>query len=90
MAATSASPFICSVQAVTRVNAEQASKISMRMPTRPPIMDHAVPEDTETVAASLHARPNESARLASRAGVKRLVLSHLMPRSERQLEKVWR
>lgn len=51
------------------------------------IMDHAVPEDTNAVAAGLHARPSEIARLASKADVKRLVLSHLMPRSERQLEK---
>lgn len=50
------------------------------------VMDHAVPENTDDVAAGLHARPSEIAKLAGDAAVKRLVLSHLMPRSERQLE----
>jgi ribonuclease BN (tRNA processing enzyme) len=50
------------------------------------VMDHAVPENTDKVAASLHARPSEIARLADDAGVQRLLLSHLMPRSERVLQ----
>ncbi len=47
------------------------------------IMDYAVPQDTNAVAAALHARPSEIARLAAEAGVKALVLSHVMTRSER-------
>lgn len=50
------------------------------------VMDHAVPEDTDRIAASLHARPSEIAQLADEAGVHHLLLSHLMPRSERALE----
>jgi len=49
------------------------------------VMDHAVPEDTDPVAANLHARPSEIARLAWEARVGRLLLSHIMPRSERRL-----
>jgi ribonuclease BN (tRNA processing enzyme) len=51
------------------------------------VMDHAIPEDADRVAANLHARPSEIARLASRAKVRHLLLSHLMPRSERVLEQ---
>jgi len=51
------------------------------------VMDHAVPEDADRIAANLHARPSEIARLASGAKVKHLLLSHLMPRSERVLEQ---
>jgi ribonuclease BN (tRNA processing enzyme) len=51
------------------------------------IMDHAVPENTNPVAAALHARPSEIARLAQAANVGRLILSHLMPRSERVLSQ---
>jgi ribonuclease BN (tRNA processing enzyme) len=50
-------------------------------------MDHAVPENTNPVAAALHARPSEIARLAQAANVGRLILSHLMPRSERVLSQ---
>lgn len=50
------------------------------------VMDHAVPQDTDATAASLHARPSEIAQLADDAGVQHLLLSHLMPRSERVLE----
>jgi ribonuclease BN (tRNA processing enzyme) len=49
------------------------------------IMDYAVPEDTDPIAASLHARPSEIARLAAGARVEALVLSHVMARSERAL-----
>jgi ribonuclease BN (tRNA processing enzyme) len=49
------------------------------------IMDYAVPQDTNTVAAALHARPSEIAQLAAGAGVGTLVLSHVMTRSERAL-----
>lgn len=49
------------------------------------IMAHAVPEDTGPVAARLHALPSEIGAIAQGAGVKRLVLSHLMQRSERAL-----
>jgi ribonuclease BN (tRNA processing enzyme) len=49
------------------------------------IMDYAIPEDAGHIAAALHARPSEIARLAADAEVDRLVLSHLMPRSERVL-----
>jgi len=50
------------------------------------VMDHAVPENTDDTAASLHARPSEIAQLADDAGVRHLLLSHLMPRSERVLQ----
>ena len=49
------------------------------------IMDYAIPEDAGRIAAALHARPSEIAQLAADADVDRLVLSHLMPRSERVL-----
>ena len=49
------------------------------------VMDYAVPEDTDPIAASLHARPSEIARLAAGARVEALVLSHVMVRSERAL-----
>jgi len=51
------------------------------------VMDHAIPENADRVAANLHARPGEIARLAESAGVQRLLLSHLMPRSERVLSE---
>jgi len=49
------------------------------------VMDYAIPEDAGGVAAALHARPSEIAALAANSHVNRLVLSHLMPRSERVL-----
>lgn len=49
------------------------------------VMDYAIPEDAGRIAAALHARPSEIAQLAADADVDRLVLSHLMPRSERVL-----
>jgi ribonuclease BN (tRNA processing enzyme) len=49
------------------------------------IMDYAIPEDAGRIAAALHARPSEIAQLAADADVHGLVLSHLMPRSERVL-----
>ncbi|HET9033967.1 MAG TPA: MBL fold metallo-hydrolase [Dokdonella sp.] len=50
------------------------------------IMDHAIPEKADRIAANLHARPSEIAKLATDAKVGRLVLSHIMPRSESQLK----
>ena len=50
------------------------------------IMDHAVPEMTDPVAARLHARPSEIGALAAGAGVRHLVLSHNMARSLGPLE----
>ncbi len=49
------------------------------------VMDHAVPEDADKTAASLHARPDEIGKLAAQAKVKHLLLSHIMPRSEAAL-----
>lgn len=45
------------------------------------VMTHAIPEAADDVAARLHARPSEIGALAQTAGVKQLVLSHLMQRS---------
>ncbi len=45
------------------------------------VMHHPVPERTNAVAASLHARPSEIAEVAARAKVPHLVLSHHMARS---------
>ncbi|WPL17419.1 ribonuclease Z [Thiorhodovibrio winogradskyi] len=50
------------------------------------IMDHAIPEDAGAVAARLHPRPSEIAAIAREAGVEHLVLSHLMRRSEADLD----
>jgi ribonuclease BN (tRNA processing enzyme) len=50
------------------------------------IMDHAIPEDAGAVAARLHPLPTEIAAIARAAGVDHLVLSHLMRRSEADLE----
>ena len=50
------------------------------------VMDHAVPEMTDQVAAALHARPSEIAALAKAANVKQLVLSHNMARSLKPLQ----
>lgn len=51
------------------------------------VMAHAVPEDTGPVAARLHALPSEIGSIARGAGVKHLILSHLMGRSERALDQ---
>jgi ribonuclease BN (tRNA processing enzyme) len=51
------------------------------------VMAHAVPEDTGPVAARLHALPSEIGTIAQGAGVKHLVLSHLMRRSEQTLDQ---
>jgi len=51
------------------------------------VMAHAVPEDAGPVAARLHALPSEIGAIALGAGVKHLVLSHLMRRSERALDQ---
>jgi ribonuclease BN (tRNA processing enzyme) len=51
------------------------------------VMAHAVPEDTGPVAARLHALPSEIGAIAQGAGVKHLILSHLMRRSEGALEQ---
>ncbi|MFA5957294.1 MBL fold metallo-hydrolase [Hyphomicrobium sp.] len=45
------------------------------------IMDHAIPEMTGDVEAYLHARPSEIGKLAGRARVGKVVLSHNMARS---------
>jgi len=46
----------------------------------------AIPEDSDDeVANALHAPPSRIARLAAQAGVRRLLLSHLMRRSEQDL-----
>ena len=45
------------------------------------VMTHAVPEAADAAAARLHARPSEIAALAQAAGIKQVVLSHLMQRS---------
>lgn len=45
------------------------------------VMTHAVPEAADAVATRLHARPSEIGALAQTAGVKQLLLSHLMQRS---------
>ena len=45
------------------------------------VMDHAVPEAADEVAGKLHARPSEIGKLASQAGVGKVVLSHNMARS---------
>jgi ribonuclease BN (tRNA processing enzyme) len=45
------------------------------------IMDHAIPGSAGPVARNLHATPERIGTLAREAGVKRLVLSHLMARS---------
>lgn len=50
------------------------------------IMDHAIPEEADKVAVNLHARPSEIAKLATDAKIGRLVLSHIMPRSEPHLK----
>lgn len=45
------------------------------------VMHHAVPEEADEVASSLHARPSEIGSVAARAAARRLVLSHHMKRS---------
>jgi len=51
------------------------------------IMDHAVPEQADEVAARLHARPSEIGKLAAGANVGKLVLSHNMARSLSHLDE---
>lgn len=50
------------------------------------VMHMAVSEDAGRISAALHALPSEIGAIAEDARVKRLVLSHLMPRSERSLD----
>jgi ribonuclease BN (tRNA processing enzyme) len=50
------------------------------------VMHHAIPEKADPVAALLHARPSEIARVALLSKARRLVLSHHMQRSLRQLD----
>lgn len=45
------------------------------------VMDHAIPSSAGQVARNLHATPERIGRLAQEAGVKTLLLSHLMARS---------
>jgi len=51
------------------------------------IMDHAVPEQADPVAGRLHARPSEIGKLAAKARVGKLVLSHNMARSLSRLDE---
>lgn len=51
------------------------------------VMHHAVPEDTDRVAAALHARPSEIGDLARDARPAQLVLSHHMARSLAQIDE---
>lgn len=50
-------------------------------------MDYAIPQHGAERARALHATPSEIGALAAEADVRRLVLSHLMPRSLASLEK---
>ncbi len=50
------------------------------------VMPMAIPEDASSVARNLHATPSAIGRFAAGAGPRRLVLSHLMGRSLRDLE----
>jgi ribonuclease BN (tRNA processing enzyme) len=47
----------------------------------------AVPESASGAAVRLHARPSTIGRVAERAGVRRLLLSHFMARSLRRLDE---
>lgn len=51
------------------------------------VAHHAIGEDATGVAADLHARPSQIGDFAAAAGVGRLVLSHLMARSLRHLDR---
>lgn len=51
------------------------------------IMDHAIPQDAGPVARALHATPRHIGGLAAQAGIRHLVLSHLMARSLNGLEQ---
>lgn len=51
------------------------------------IMPYAIPEGAGRIARNLHALPSEIGAIATSSGAKRLVLSHLMARSERVLEE---
>lgn len=48
------------------------------------IADHAIPEHAEGAARNLHMPPSEIGKIARAAGVKHLVLSHRMRRTENQ------
>jgi len=51
------------------------------------VMHLVVPENSSGVARRLHAPPSVVGRLAARAGAKKLVLSHFMARSLKELDK---
>ncbi len=51
------------------------------------VMHLVVPEDVSGVGRRLHAPPSVVGRLAAQSGAKRLVLSHFMARSLRELDK---
>lgn len=51
------------------------------------LMDHAIPQDADSVARNLHATPKYIGELAAGAGIKHLVLTHLMARSLNKLEQ---
>lgn len=50
------------------------------------VMHHAIPEKADPVASFLHIRPSEIADVAVQSKARRLVLSHHMDRSLRQLD----
>ena len=51
------------------------------------VMHLVIPESAEGVASRLHARPSVVGHVADGAGSKKLVLSHFMARSLRELER---
>jgi ribonuclease BN (tRNA processing enzyme) len=50
-------------------------------------MDHAIPQNTGPVERNLHATPQHIGAMAAQAGIKHLVLSHLMARSLDKLDQ---
>lgn len=50
------------------------------------VMHHAIPERSDPVSSFLHVKPSEIADVASQSKARRLVLSHHMERSLRQLD----